>query len=107
MISPPGFLFPDAFAARLRALRERLEALAPGQPEGLIELRQELDEAAIEAESLGLGLLAGPLRRIALLTEVWECLALEGSPDAGDVCTFCMDALERMAADTSMVEASS
>ncbi|MDR3632950.1 MAG: response regulator, partial [Isosphaeraceae bacterium] len=62
-------------------------------------------EAALEAEVLGCEALVPPLRRVAILTEVSECLALEGSEEAASVTSFCLEALGRLAAAGTAEEA--
>jgi hypothetical protein len=75
----------------LDALAARLEDLIGADPTAL---RRDLE--ALQAEALGLGRpeLADALGRLALLTEVGECL----DPDASaEVAAFCAGALARLA----------
>ena len=74
-------------------------AARPIPPVRLDTLRDGLNGLAEEAEADDHGGLAPALRRIALLSEVWECL--ESEPDrpeaAADVAEFCLDAMRRLA----------
>lgn len=62
-------------------------------------LRDGLNALAEEAECGTSDELASALRRIALLSEVWECLQFEPDrPETGDgIVTFCLDAMQRFA----------
>jgi hypothetical protein len=64
-------------------------------------LRDGLNAIALEAEAGDQGGLARALRRIALLSEVWECLQCE--PDqaeaAAEVADFCLRAIEHLVRD--------
>jgi chemotaxis protein histidine kinase CheA/CheY-like chemotaxis protein len=70
-------------------------------PDELHALREGLGAIALEAEARGQGVLALVLRRIALLSEVWECLQPE--PDqaeaASEVADFCRGAMEDLLGD--------
>lgn len=94
-------LSPDRFPERLQSVRACLQALPPDEPSGLADPRDELGALAEEAEGLGFARLAASVRRLALLTEVWECLALEGPEGAAGVAQFCVEALGRLADDPS------
>ncbi len=94
------------------SLADRLHVLADvwqnvttdvaGRPIPISELdtlRDRLNELTEEAEAGGQEGLAAALRRIALLSEVWECLESEPDPPeaADDVAEFCLDAMQRLA----------
>jgi chemotaxis protein histidine kinase CheA len=94
-------------ADRLRALAEvwkvALQAeIARTYGASVLEtVRDDLCSLAAEAEAAERGNVAQALRRIAVLSEVWECL--ESEPDrreaAADVAGFCLTALRELAAD--------
>jgi chemotaxis protein histidine kinase CheA/CheY-like chemotaxis protein len=64
-------------------------------------VRDSLNAIALEADAGDQGGLAQALRRIALLSEVWECLECE--PDraeaAGEVADFCLKAIKQLVCD--------
>jgi chemotaxis protein histidine kinase CheA len=64
-------------------------------------LRDGLSAIAFEAEATNQAALAQAVRRIALLSELWECLQCE--PDraeaAAEVAAFCLDAIECLVCD--------
>jgi chemotaxis protein histidine kinase CheA len=102
-------VFPAAAATSSQA--DRLATLAgfwqespkgkkqPTPREGPDALRNGLNEVALEAETSDQGHLASALRRVALLSEVWECLECEPehSGAAAEVAGFCLTAIERLA----------
>jgi len=70
----------------------------PAPPAKLVALRDGFHAIALEAEAGDQGGLARALRRIALLSEVWECLECE--PDQAEaaalVADFCLEAIEHL-----------
>ncbi len=70
----------------------------PAPPAKLDALRDGFCAIALEAEAGDQGGLARALRRIALLSEVWECL--ECAPDQAEAATlvadFCLEAIENL-----------
>ncbi len=80
-------------AARLEAPRRRLREAAPGALAVLATARAEIEAVRDGLDEAGRPAPAEALRRIALLTEVWECLAAEGSAAAVEVSAFCDRAL--------------
>ncbi len=87
----------EALQERLRPLREWLTSLLPGRPHELKEVRRELEAAWREADAIGFPDLVAGLRRISHLTEVWECLADEGSDSTESIAAFCAEGLGRLA----------
>ncbi len=73
----------------------------PTPPAEFDALRDGLNSIALEAEAGGQGGLARALRRIALLSELWECLECdpERAEVAADVAEFCLGAIERLGCD--------
>src|SRR4051812_35133426 len=86
------------FAERLGRAGERLRPLSPERPEGMTEIRDELLAIQDEAAELGRATLARNLERLALMTEVWECLAAELPESAREAAAFCVRAVEHLAA---------
>ena len=94
-MSPPDLTttigsLPDGVAERLDRLRRRLPELDTDRPDGLMELRGELEALHGETESEGRQCLATALRRLVLMTEVWECLAAECPESAQAAASFCV-----------------
>jgi chemotaxis protein histidine kinase CheA/ActR/RegA family two-component response regulator len=101
-MSPPDLTptigsLPDGVAERLDRLRCRLLKIDTRCPEGLMELRGELEALQSEAEGEDRPGLASALRRLAMMTEVWECLAAERAESAQAAASFCVRALEHIA----------
>ena len=67
-----------ALARRLEELAGRLLVVASREPDDCATVRHDLEALQSEAEGLGRPDLAGVLGRLALLTDVEECLAAEG-----------------------------
>src|SRR5579864_5563460 len=81
------------FAGRLDRLRGRLDrSLA----DSLGKTRQELEVLRAEAEGCPCAGLPAALGRLALLTEVWECLAAEGEASAPELAAFFQHVLEHL-----------
>ena len=89
----------DRLATLAESWRGATDGHAPSSGSGRDLLREALNSIELEAEAEGLGPLAAALRRIAVLSEIWECL--EGDPEqsdgAADVASFCVGALDRLA----------
>ena len=79
------------------ALAARIESSDPAA------LRRDLDAARAEADALGRADLADALRRLAVLTEVGECLAAESPEAARAVADFFPQALALLADDPAWV----
>ena len=93
---------PDGVAERLDRLRGRLPEIDANQPDGLIGLRSELE--ALQGETEGedrQGLASAAEAAVALMTEVWECLAAECPESAHAAASFCVRALEHIASAAS------
>src|SRR5262249_5881730 len=98
---------PSAFApcARLEALAgvwaaaTTAEAVPDGPARALDSFRCDLHALAAEAEAAETSSAAQAMRRVALLSEVWECLHADpGHKDADDeLVTFCSQALSLLA----------
>ena len=88
---------------RLDGIRGRIDALVPDRPVDLKGIRAALTASQLEAESVGRPESSAPLRRLALLTEVWECLALEASDETTDVAEFCGQSLRQLAEENDDV----
>jgi chemotaxis protein histidine kinase CheA len=94
-------------ADRLRTLAEiwheasKAGFARPTPTSALEELRTALNALAEDAAATLHGDLAGALRRIALLSEVWECLESEPgqSEAATDLADFCLGAILELARD--------
>src|SRR5262249_35819103 len=95
----PAIGFPRTdILERLDDLRRQLDSIPPGHPEGLSVVRGNLESFAAEAEIANQGDLAPVLKRLALLTEVWECLAAECAASGAKVAAFvnrAFDAIHR------------
>jgi chemotaxis protein histidine kinase CheA len=67
----------------------------------LAALRDELNGISLEAEAGQLASLGRALRRIGLLSEVWECLQCEPGQSiaASEVADFCVKAIEQLVRD--------
>jgi chemotaxis protein histidine kinase CheA len=92
---------PDGLSGRLRVLHDRIAEAHAEEPAVFASLRNDLEGLEGEARSASRHDLTHPLARLALLTEVWECLALE-RPDSAAVATdFCRKALEHLASAAS------
>ena len=89
---------PELVDDRLDWLRERLVAIEPERPSGLSGLRSDVEAARVEAEDLRRPNLAKALGRLALMIEVWDCLAAELPGSALGAASFCIRALDRLAA---------
>jgi chemotaxis protein histidine kinase CheA len=103
---PPDPATVPSLADRLATLAGFWQAVWKGEqrlapPANLDVLRDGLNAIALEAEAGDQGGLARALRRIALLSEVWECLECE--PDqaeaADEVAEFCLRAIEDLVRD--------
>jgi chemotaxis protein histidine kinase CheA/CheY-like chemotaxis protein len=82
---------------RLGRLSVRLPTIDHRRPEGLMEVRDDLEALQGDSRMVGREEIAQSLKRLALLTEVWECLAAEERPEsAAAVATFCARALEHL-----------
>ncbi len=92
---------PDGVAERLNRLRCRLAEIDSDRPDGLLELRGELEALQGETEGEGRQGLASALLRLLLMTEVWECLAAECPESAHAAASFCVRALEHIASAAS------
>jgi chemotaxis protein histidine kinase CheA/CheY-like chemotaxis protein len=90
----------DAFADDWQHLA-RDATSRPGSAPALDAIRAGLDPLAREAEAEDSADWARAVRRIALLSEVWECLACEpGLGDAADgLAEFCVGAIRELARD--------
>jgi len=86
-----------AFADRLDGLCRGIEGTPHDSPGDLSPTRCLLDESQAEAEALGRPELVDALRRLGLMTEVWECLAAEGTGSAREAAEFCAEASRRLA----------
>ena len=98
MSASPEVHSSDGLAARLDALCAQVRATDPGAHGGPAEVREALETAHGDATGLDHPAVADALRRLLLVTEVWECLAAEGPDRAVEVATFCEEALDRLAA---------
>ncbi len=90
-------------ADRLKALADDWQDIAarPGPAAPLEAIRAGLESVAREAEAGDSAGWARAVRRIALLAEVWECLACEPGLDeaAGELAEFCLGAIRELADD--------
>src|SRR3954463_1334109 len=87
----------DGVAERLDRLRRRLPEFATDRPDRFSELRGELEALRGETEAEGRQGLASALKRLVLVTEVWECLAAERPESAHTAASFCVRAIEHIA----------
>ncbi len=97
MIAPPEAQALGAFADRLDGIRRGIEGTPHDSPGDLSPTRCTLDESQAEAEALGRPELVDALRRLGLMTEVWECLAADGTDSAREAAAFCAEASRRLA----------
>ena len=81
----------------LDALNARIAVADPGA------IRLALEAALAEAEAQGRADLSDALRRLAILTEVEECLALESAEAAGEVAEFLAEAVGRLESEPSWI----
>ena len=105
MIAPPETQALDALADRLDGIRGGLEGTPHDPPGDLSPTRCTLDEAQAEAEALGRPELVDALRRLGLMTEVWECLAADGTDSARKAAAFCAEASGRVADEVRGISA--
>jgi chemotaxis protein histidine kinase CheA/ActR/RegA family two-component response regulator len=89
----------DGLAERLDRLSHHFQELvrSPARPDSLAGLRTSLDALRREAERRGREELTRVLDRLALLLEVWECLATTRLESAAEVVTFCARAVKHLA----------
>jgi chemotaxis protein histidine kinase CheA/CheY-like chemotaxis protein len=91
----------DRLATLIEGWQAPRDAEAPIPSPELEDFRGGLNAIASEAEAEIQDSLARALRRIALLTEIWECLNCD--PDqvqaAAEVRAFCLGALDQLAGD--------
>lgn len=87
----------DSLAGRLDGLRALWKAVLDGAGTGVSELRQEVAAVQTDAHANGSTGLAAALQRLALMTEVAECLEIENPGSAGEIGEFCLLVLDRMA----------
>jgi chemotaxis protein histidine kinase CheA len=95
---------PSQLAHRLETLADEWQDIAaaprPLPVAELDRLRRELADLSEASEAGDHGGCTPAVRRIALLGEVWECLASEPEPGpAADLAGFCIEALRRLARD--------
>src|SRR5271157_3779181 len=92
-------LQPASLGDRLEELAGRLGlALAGTLPlSQLADIREAIQDLRTEAENRGMDRRSTALRRIGLLTEVWECLATDPEARADEVGFFCAKALSQLA----------
>ncbi len=97
--SSPQFLKPGSLADRLEELARRFgDALSGNLPlDQLAGIRQAIEELRKASESRGMAGRSSALRRVGLLTEVWECLAADPESRPDDVGFFCAKALSQLA----------
>src|SRR5579883_2265825 len=89
----------DALVGRLNDLRGRLKGTAHGSPGDLGPVRQSLEALQTEVQGYGWPVMSDALRRLALTTEVWECLVGEGDGSTEQVASFCDRVLDHLARD--------
>ena len=92
MIDPPPATDLQSSSRRehIATLRDRLRELSPDRPTGLAGIRSQLHALSIEAAGQIENHLVKAFERLALLTEVWECLAAERSEAAAQTAAFCL-----------------
>src|SRR5262249_27555194 len=103
--APPARFPLPSWADRLEALADDWQTIAtaraarPISTEALDALRAALIALADEAEAGACTSWAGAARRIALLSEVWECLTAEPGQELGatEVAEFCLGAMRHLA----------
>jgi chemotaxis protein histidine kinase CheA/CheY-like chemotaxis protein len=88
-----------SFALGLDGLRRRLhgDGEPAGPPDDLGPARSELGDLGAEAVRLGRPDLERPLQRLALLTEIGECFAVEAPGQAAEILAVCDEGLARLA----------
>jgi chemotaxis protein histidine kinase CheA/CheY-like chemotaxis protein len=96
-ISSKAGPMPGADGDRLSRLRDRLRDVVPDQPAGLAALRADVEAERAGAVAIGRRTLARALERLALMTEVWDCLASEAPESAREAASFCIRVLDRLA----------
>jgi len=90
----------NRLAGRLEALRSQFNARA-AEPHGDLDapvglVRTEIESLQPEARELQQPAWVEALRRLGVLTEVWECLAIEDTESAGLVAEFSHRALDHL-----------
>lgn len=86
----------DSVRPRLLELREALADVPAASPGDLSDVRSALEGFQGDALREGRPGLAAALRRIGLMTEVWECLAAEAPSRAGELADFLHASLQRI-----------
>ncbi|HMF38836.1 MAG TPA: Hpt domain-containing protein, partial [Isosphaeraceae bacterium] len=92
-------LEPASLGDRLEQLAGQFGlALAGSLPlSQLADIREAIQDLRTEAENRGMAGRSRALGRIGLLTEVWECLAIDPENRADEVGFFCAQALSQLA----------
>ncbi len=86
----------DTVRPRLLELREALAAVPATSPGDLTDVRAAFEDLQAEALREGQPGLAATVRRVGLLTEVWECLAAEAPARGGELASYLLNSLERI-----------
>ncbi len=93
--APPSPL-PASFREALDQFGSRVAARPPDQSGSLGDDRDALEGLSNQAGALGRHGLARVLKRLAILTEVWECLAAESPGSTGEAAAFRARAYEQL-----------
>lgn len=87
----------DSVRPRLLELRDALAGVPSTSPGDLSDVRSALEAYQGDAQREGRPGLAAALRRLGLMTEVWECLAAEAPSKGGELAEFLLSSLDRIA----------
>lgn len=87
----------NPLASRLDGLCARWKQVLEAGGTDITAFRQELAAIQVDAKAHGGAGLVAALQRVALMTEVRECLELENPSSANDIAEFCSQSLDRLA----------